>query len=252
MSDFIFPWKNLKPLLRHTSDSLDDLLRSSKSPNRTLVVLFVSLIAIWHVYVPVHELLHVAGCLVTGGSVAELALKPQYGGTLLQHVFPFIKPESDYGGQLTGFTTPNYWAYAVVDFLPFVLSLFGVALMEAGRVRRSAVAFSAAVILIYVPFISIPGDYYEAVSLVTTQIAAHINPGVDAEILLSDDVFKLVGQLRESGNLNAATGALLALGVAGAIFLVLFTITLQFRVARALFRRDVRRAAPEAVTSAAG
>ena len=55
-------------------------------------MILLGLVVFWHLYTPVHELLHVGACVLGGGTVSELALKPQYGGTLLAHIFPFITP----------------------------------------------------------------------------------------------------------------------------------------------------------------
>ena len=65
--------------------------------------LLVAAVATWWVYVPIHELLHVAGCLLTGGTVSELQVAPIYGGAWLARVFPFVVSGGDYAGRLSGF-----------------------------------------------------------------------------------------------------------------------------------------------------
>ena len=41
----------------------------------------------WLIYVPVHELLHAAGCYLGGGMVSELEIKTIYGGGLLKTIY---------------------------------------------------------------------------------------------------------------------------------------------------------------------
>ncbi len=188
---------------------------------------FLGLVFFWHIYVPLHELLHVAGCFLAGGEVSALTLKPRYGGSILAHFFSFVVPESEYAGRLTGFTTPGAWGYALVDFLPYSLSLFGIALVKACDKIKSAFFLGAAFILVFVPFMSIPGDYYEAVSLITTKVAKASNLALDAKALVSDDVFRSISQLRDSGNLDGIVGLLVLAGIMAAVYLAFMTLALQ-------------------------
>jgi len=230
------PWLIIKPIVLHTLNCLDQLL--GESGTRNLVFLLVSVVVFWHLYTPVHELLHVAACYLGGGTVDELALKPQYGAHLLKKVFPFIVTDSDYAGQLTGFTTPNYWAFALVDFFPYLLSLGGVALAELCRRRSWTILFGLAVILIYIPVMSLPGDFYEAASLVTTQIAESMNPSLEAGVLISDDVFRSLNELKEMNLLTGTNGTLIVLGLVIGAWLVMMVLVLQVWVARRLFGQD--------------
>ncbi len=236
------PWTAVPPLVKQTLAALETLL--DRGGARSLALVLLSVVVFWHIYVPVHELLHVAGCWISGGEVHELALKPQYGGVLLQRVFPFITAESDYAGQLTGFTTPNDFAYALVDFLPFTLSLFGAALIELCRRRRMAWLFGLAVILTFVPLTAIIGDYYEAVSLATTRLAEALIPGLPARALVSDDLFRSIGALSEAGHMSLTLGAILFLGAAMAVYLALMTLAAQLWIADRLFDRAPRAASP--------
>jgi len=231
------PWTILVTVGRHALWCFETLLDTGGMKN--LILSMAGLIVFWHIYTPIHELLHVAACLVGGGTVDELALKPQYGGTLLQHIFPFITPESDYAGQLTGFQTPNYFVYAFVDFAPYLLSLFGVALLEFCRRRKHAMLFGLAVILAFIPFMSVPGDYYEAVSLLATQLAESINPELPTGVLISDDVFKSMGLLKEKGFLSGTNLTLVILSILAAIYLALVTLAIQVLIARRIYGPEV-------------
>jgi len=236
MKDLLLPWTSLSPAFRLTMRTFEFLLLKGVP---ALVLTLLGVIVFWHIYTPIHELIHVGVCLLGGGTVEELALKPQYGGTLLKAIFPFIVAESDYAGQLTGFSTPNYFVYALVDMGPYILSLFGLTLVEWVRRRNQSFIFGLAVILTFIPFFSIPGDYYEAASLVTTQIAEAVDPSLAKGVLISDDFFKSVGQLSEAGQLNAVNGSLLAFGLLAAIFGTLFTLALQVRIARRIMGADI-------------
>lgn len=138
---------------------------------RVLFVVLASLIVTWFVYVPIHELLHVGGCVWTGGEVTRLELSARYGANLLKKVFPFISTGSDYAGQLKGFDTlGSDWCYFMTVFAPFGLTiLIGVPLIKiAGRARRP-VLLGVAVVVGLAPFYNAPGDYYEMGSILTTR-----------------------------------------------------------------------------------
>ena len=90
-----------------------------KRPALRLLGLLLVGAATWIIYVPIHELLHVAGCVVTGGTVSELELSPLYGAAMLQKIFPFIVVGGEYAGRVTGFDTPFPYAleeYYLPDF----------------------------------------------------------------------------------------------------------------------------------------
>lgn len=142
-----------------------------RQPPTVLFVVLASLVVTWFIYVPIHELLHVGGCVWTGGEVSRLELSPRYGATILKKYFPFISTGSDYAGQLTGFDTGGSdWCYFVTVFMPFVLTvLIGVPLVKlAGRARRP-VLLGVAIVVGLAPFYNMPGDYYEMGSILTTR-----------------------------------------------------------------------------------
>ena len=164
----------------------------------------------WWIYVPIHELSHVLGCLLGGGEVSRLEIAPIYGAALLQRVFPFVVVGSDYAGQLSGFDTHGSdLTYLLTDFLPFVLTiLLGVPLLRSVRAGRggplrNSLALGIAIPVAYAPFISIVGDYYEMGSIVVTDLVAGAAPGFGVDRWRSDDLFKLISELDRSGSLAA-------------------------------------------------
>jgi hypothetical protein len=213
----------------------------SEGGYKGLIKVLAGLIIFWHLYVPLHELLHVAGCLLGGGQVTSLALKPQYGGLILGKLFSFVVPESEYAGRLTGFTTPNGWVYAFVDFLPYTLSLFGITVIMYCRKKRAAFLLGLGFILAFVPFMSVPGDYYEAVSLVTTRIAEAMDPRLQKGVLVSDDLFRSLKGLAQGGNLDWAVGICIVAGVLMSAYLALMTFALQVKIGNIFFSGRSRK-----------
>jgi uncharacterized protein (DUF2062 family) len=186
------------------------------------IAALVGLVGCWWIYVPIHELLHVAGCLLGGGEVTRLEMSPLYGAALLGRVFPFIAVGSDYAGQLTGFDTKGSdLTYLLTDFLPFTLTiLIGVPLLRsAARERERPLAawlkLGAAIPIAYAPFISLTGDYYEMGSILVSRAVALAVPGFAPERWRSDDLVKLAGELLEANDASA-----LDVGGVGAAFLV--------------------------------
>ena len=90
----IFPIHAVKEGISLSLGTFEQII--SNAGYRGLIKVLLGLVIFWHLYVPVHELLHVAGCLLGGGQVTALALKPQYGGSILDKLFPFVVPESEY------------------------------------------------------------------------------------------------------------------------------------------------------------
>ncbi len=234
----IFPIHAVKRGFSLSFGTFEEII--SEAGYKGLIKVLVGLIIFWHLYVPFHELLHVAGCLLGGGQVTSLTLKPQYGGSILGKLFPFIVPESEYAGRLTGFTTPNGWVYALVDFLPYTTSLFGITLIMYCRKKRAAFLLGLGFILAFVPFMSIPGDYYEAVSLVTTRIAEVVNPGLQRRALVSDDLFRSVKELAQGGHLNWVVGICIIAGVMTSVYLALMTFALQVKIGDVFFKGPSR------------
>jgi len=159
----------------------------------------------WWVYVPIHELLHAAGCWVTGGTVTRLEIDPLYGAAWLHGIFPFVQVGSDYAGQLTGFDTHGSdLTYLATDLLPFALTvLIGVPLLRSaarpgGRLLWRCVKLGAAMPVAYAPFISVTGDYYEMGSILVSRCAAWWSPTLPLVRWRSDDLFKLASTLMAS------------------------------------------------------
>jgi hypothetical protein len=178
--------------------AMDAQVAQSSRPKRALVIALFAGAASWWVYVPVHELLHALGCWGTGGGVTELQIAPTYGGGVLSHFLPFVVSGGNYAGRLSGFDTKGSdLIYLATDALPFLLSLFvGVPLLKAcARAGRPAL-LGPAFVLALAPFYSLPGDYYEMGSIITTRVIGMLhgvgNPPPFAA-LRSDDLVKLVG-----------------------------------------------------------
>ena len=112
-----------------------DGIASAPRPYLALAATMLAMILAWFVYTPIHELLHVLGCVVTGGSVSELEIQPIYGGALLARVFPFVVPGGEYAGRLSGFDTHGSdLVYLATDFAPYLLTV----LIGVPALRRCA------------------------------------------------------------------------------------------------------------------
>jgi hypothetical protein len=217
--------------MRHLRLPLDDYVAALDAcldgfQARRVGVIVASVAVSWWLYVPIHELAHVLGCILSGGTVTRLEIDPLYGGVLLQQVFSFVAVGSDYAGQLTGFDTGGRdLTYLATDFCPFLLTIFiGVPLLrwvsrEKTGEMRACVKLGASLPLAYAPFISLAGDYYEMGSVVISRLGTFVMPSFDRERWRSDDVIELVRSLYAasgSGGLLDAMGIglSLALGVA--------------------------------------
>jgi hypothetical protein len=185
----------------------------------------------WWIYVPIHELLHVAGCVLLGGTVTRLDLDPIYGAAFLQRFFPFVSPGSEYAGRVSGFDTGSSdLVYLATDMTPFLLTVFfGVPLVRrvAHRpfaARRNAALLGVALPIAYAPFISIGGDYYEMGSIVVSRFARITDPGFDLARWRGDDLGLVVERLGDTGlsAYDAAGVAASALLGAALIFLTLW------------------------------
>ncbi len=167
-------------------------------PRRAVAAMLAAMIVTWFIYVPIHELLHAGGCLITGGDVSRLEISAQYGGTLLARWIPWVESGSDYAGQLTGFNTfGNDWIYLATDFGPFLLTiLIGVPLVRLCTKRRRPILFGAGFVVAVAPFYSLPGDYFEMGSIISTRGLTLATDGFGCAPkysgLRSDDIFQLV------------------------------------------------------------
>lgn len=220
-------------------------------PVAGVAMLAVSMTVAWYVYVPIHELLHAAGCLVAGGDVTVLEIQVQYGGALLAEIFPFVKPGGEYAGRLSGFDTHGSdLTYLATDALPFALSaLFGVPALRAATRARRPFLFGPGVVLGLAPFYNLPGDYYEMGSILTTRAAGWLGGSFDG--LRSDDLFLLLGKLFSQPEslgvtgANAATLAVVAGGVLVATALAFATWALGDLLATKWVGPSVRYEWPE-------
>lgn len=216
-----------------TMNTLEALL--SRKGRAGLAAAFAAMVLFWFLYVPAHELLHAAGCVLSGGEVRELALQPWYGAGLLKKIFPFITPGSEYAGRLTEFSVPGRFSYLLVDLLPYVPSLFGLALVRLAGRRNRPFLYGPAVLLAFMPVIAIPGDYYEAASLFTSPLVETLAPGTPAGRLVSDDAVKLFFELRETGRLTPVTLTVFAVGLSLSALLAAVTLAVEAGMARLLF-----------------
>ena len=169
-----------------------------------IAISLTSFVACWFIYVPIHELLHVAGCVITGGSVSELQIAAKYGAALLAKVFPFVVTGGDYAGRLTGFDTKGSdFIYFATDFLPFVLSiLVGVPLVKYCTYKGNRAVFGIAMVVGFAPIYNLPGDYYEMGSTLTTRFITIVARGGGPPMyagIRSDDIFRLIEELTSNG-----------------------------------------------------
>lgn len=209
-----------------TGDARAALDRLARLPGfGHLALMLAGLLAGWWLYVPVHELLHVAGCLVTGGQVSRLELSPEYGGLLLASVFDWVVPESDYAGRLTGFDTGGSdGVYLATVYAPYLLTLFpGFWLWQhtlAGPTSPGRTfAFGVLLPVITAPLLSLTGDFYELGSIPVSRVFARFGVA-DTETWRSDDLFRLIGELAPNATATDWLGVSLGL-LAGIVFIVL-------------------------------
>ena len=165
-----------------------------------------ALLLSWFAYVPIHELFHAWGCLLAGGDVTRLEIAPEYGGAMLARIFPFVVAGSRYAGQLTGFDTHgNDGIYLATVLAPFLLTIVaGMPLLR--RLARPLAHPAAGPWLLgavlpfaYAPFVSVPGDYYEAGSIVVSRAAHALDPALPLARWRGDDVLKLTRELADAG-----------------------------------------------------
>lgn len=181
--------------------------------------MMAGLLAGWWLYVPVHELLHVAGLVLTGGTITRLEMDALYGAHLLAKVFDFVHPASDYAGQLTGFNTNGSdITYLSCVLMPYAITVFPgfwlwrLCLDAEGTPGPGRMLAAGALLPVTLaPLLSIPGDYYETGSILVSRALAPAL-GVDIERWRHDDVFRLIGERSESWRPVADT-----LGIGGAL-----------------------------------
>ncbi len=154
-------------------DLLDGLERVLDGRLSRLAAVFAGLAAGWWVYVPVHELLHAAGCRLAGGRVDRLDIDPLYGADLLARFFPFVHAGGEYAGRLSGFDTGGSdLVYLATDLAPFLLALLpGLWAVRCAVRRRAPFWFGAALPPAFSPWLSATGDAYEIGSLAVANLA---------------------------------------------------------------------------------
>ena len=239
---------NAKRGLRHflIEPALDYLAAIDAMRNRGAIGLakaFIALVVTWFIYVPIHELLHAAGCILAGGSVTRLEIAPEYGGTLLAKVFPVVVSGSNYAGQLTGFDTRGSdLVYLATVLMPFVLTVaIGVPLLKfaghSGGAERRANPWliGASVIVAYAPFVSLIGDYYEAGSIIVSRLAQWAGIGAPIDRWRSDDLPLLISRLHAAGS-GADVSAIDWVGVGTSALLAIVLALLTYRMG-AIFAR---------------
>ena len=173
-----------------------------------IVLIFLSLLFSWWIYVPVHELLHALGCIIGGGNVSSLELSPIYGAAVLKKIFPFISVGSAYAGQLKGFDTfGSDSIYLLTVFFPFILTvIIGLPLLKSvssgsqSPQMLNCIKFGIAIPFAYAPFISVTGDYYEMGSIIISKSASLVFRGFQPYYWRSDDLIVLVRRLFFSGH----------------------------------------------------
>ncbi|MBY6203865.1 hypothetical protein [Halomonas denitrificans] len=192
--------------------------------------LMLGLVLGWWLYVPIHELLHVAGCVLAGGSVSRLEIDAIYGGALLAEVFPFVVSGSEYAGRLTGFDTGGSdLVYQACVLMPYLLTIFpGFWLWQKALARErpgpgSMLAAGGLLPLVAAPMISLTGDYYESASIVVSRLFAG-SAGRPLEAWRSDDVFRMIGDWTAAW--TVADVAAIAGGLVLALVLALATMQL--------------------------
>jgi len=199
-SPYLYAWEDFK-------EGMEVLVQGQGHASfaRNGAISLLGLLLCWEIYVPVHELLHVAGCVASGGKVHELNMSSMYGASFLKEIFPFIRVGSHYAGRLTGFSTGGSdITYFITVFTPFVLTiLFGVTLLHLAARRKSPFLFGVSLVLAGAPFISLTGDYLEMGGIVVTRLVHDLagwfgeTASPDLYRFRSDDLFRLISEMKQ-------------------------------------------------------
>lgn len=228
-------------------DTLRGLDRCVERGIAGLALVFLGLTVSWWIYVPVHELLHAAGCALSGGTVTELEISPVYGGALLARWIPWVTAGGEYAGRLSGFDTGGSdLTYLTTVLAPYLLTIFpGVwALRRAGR-GGHALLFGASLPVALAPFVSLPGDSYEIGSIVTTWLPPW---SARAELLRGDDVVRVAREVAAAGGGTVAWSGLTVACLAGVVWAFL-SYGLGAWVAARLAASEARSAATSSARS---
>jgi hypothetical protein len=200
---------------------LKELLTGLQNRRENQVMLLgkiiLSVTITWFIYVPIHELMHCAGCVITGGTVDELIMGREYGAEILQNVFPFIVPEtSQYAGRLTGFEPAGDISYFICVLAPFFLTLFPGVWCFIRTVRSLKIwLLGPGLVIGLASFTNLTGDFFEMGTILSTRLIDFLAGGapgkriIDFWLLRSDDIFRLFGEIAASPDnygLNSAAG----------------------------------------------
>ncbi len=228
----LFPWTELlRALLRPLLAKMDASLP------RIFVPLILVVIAVWMVSVPIHELLHAAGCILSGGVVEELTVQPIYGGAMLSRVFNFVTPGGAYAGQLRGFDTGGSdLCYFVTVSFPFLLTIFlGFPLLASAARSGNPLWHGIGVVHALLPVASIAGDFYEMGSIAATRLFGYLPGSEEASLFRGDDLFLIISRVREAAPSHGAL--VVTLGIILAILFVTVTLALSLLVARIVVKK---------------
>jgi hypothetical protein len=208
---------------------------------RIFLPLLLSLLVVWFITVPVHELLHVAGCLLTGGEVSELTIQPMYGGVLLAKMFSFVTPGGGYAGQLTGFDTGGSdVCYFVTVWFPFLLTvLLGVSCLTLAAGTGRSFVHGIGIVHTFLPVASITGDFYEMGSILATRLLGLPVDSRAADLIRGDDLMLVISRVREAGPdyglLTVGLGLIISIG------LITLTVDLSILTARLVTRKHLEK-----------
>jgi hypothetical protein len=243
MKTLLFPWPTIIRALYAPFWA-----KEHRSIARILIPLAVSVVVVWWITVPVHELLHAAGCALAGGSVTELTIQRAYGGALLAKVFPFVTAGGDYAGQLKEFDTGgNDVVYLTTVAFPYLLTvLFGISVLRVAARSGNALLHGLGMVQTAIPVASVGGDYYEMGSIVVTRIAGMGAGSEKAELIRGDDFFLVMERVREAA---ISHGPLLVWAglIAGILFMAI-TYDLSILFSRIAGGKPLAKSSPRLLT----
>jgi hypothetical protein len=163
---------------------------------RLALPLFLAMaLLFWWFYVPIHELLHVLGCVLAGGTVSEVRIGRWVGGTLWASVLPFVRAEGALGGRVVGFDPGSDLGYLLTDLLPYLLTPLGLLWVRRCVARRDIRFLGAAGILGFAPMLNLLGDFYEMGAVILSGLALHLGPAWDWRAFRADDLLALADRL---------------------------------------------------------
>ena len=221
------------------TDTLYGLDRCMAGGWKALALVGAGLIAGWWIYVPIHELLHAAACLMTGGEVTTLEIDPVYFGALLAAVIPFVEAGGVYAGRLSGFDTHgNDFVYLATVLGPYLLTLLpGAWWLRRAAQGRHSLLFGMSLPVALAPLVSASGDAYEVGSILITLVGPWSGEG-SRHLVRGDDLFLKVGELAEQG--SAAPWVAAGLATLLGLLWALATYWVGGRIARLLGEPPLR------------